>query len=1112
VIYRVLAAALLLSCVGHACADPPDWENEQVFARNRLPARASFTPFADVEQARVGERAKSPWFQTLNGDWKFHWVPKPEERPSNFHEAAFDDSAWKSIPVPSNWEMHGYGTPIYLSAGYPFKIDPPRVTSEPPKDYTSFKERNPVGFYRRTFTVPDEWKNRRVILHFAGVDSAFYVWINGQLVGYSEDSRVPAEFDITDKLEDENQIAVQVFRWSDGSYLEDQDMWRLSGIFREVFLLARPKVSIADFAVRTNLANEYRTGELVIQPEIDAPQDTDLEGWTIEAQLFDGDSPVFHEPLKHDATPIANLGYQADLLVERTPQRGQPKFGWLTGKLESPKLWTAETPSLYRLVLSLRDAGGNIVETTGTNVGFREVRIEDGKLLVNGRPVRLRGVNRHETDPTHGHAITEERMIQDIKLMKQANINAVRTSHYPNQPRWYELCDEYGLYVIDEANLETHGLRGRLTSEPTWHAAFLERAVRMAERDKNHPSVIIWSMGNESGYGPNFAAISAWLRAFDPTRPIHYEGAQGTPTDPLAVDIISRFYPRVQGEYLNPPNAEGDSSVERPENARWERLLDIAKNDPSGRPVLTSEYAHAMGNALGNLREYWDEIYSHPRLLGGFIWEWCDQGLYKHTDGGKKFIAYGGDFGDEPHHRVFCIKGIVTSERETTPKYWEVRKVYQPVKIEIKELGISQGFNPIWVRFTNRFDHQNLIEFDARWQLIRNGEAVEEGRFEPVSVPPGGMGAIESVKNPRGGRIAADRNYSFRVSIHLREDTPWAKAGHEISWEQIELTKKKNPRGESIETATLPQVKILEAAKIVAIQGKNFETVFNRQSGTLDALQYDGKDILSNEQPAGPTAQFFRAPADNDRGFGKWLALNWHNAGLASPQSRVTKFEVTQPAKNLALLDITTEHTVTQGKIVHECRWVIRGDGSIDIASKFTPSGNLPPLPRIGLVMKLASDLENFSWYGHGPHENYADRLESTPLGVCKSTVAEQAFPYVRPQETGNKEGVRWLALTNKEGRGLLVVAEDSSIAASALHFTANDLAAARHHHELVPRDGVVLSLDARQSGLGNGSCGPGVLTKYAVPIQPYSLRVSLRPLAAGIDPTQAATIRYDSP
>jgi beta-galactosidase len=1104
-----ISLAVILSLVNAttAFADPQDWENEQVFARNRLPARASFTPFADIEQARVGDYNESPYRQTLNGDWKFHWVPKPEERPTDFHQTTFDDSGWKTISVPSNWEMHGYGTPIYLSAGYPFKIDPPRVTSEPPKEYTTFKERNPVGSYRRTFTLPTNWKDRRVILHFAGVDSAFYVWINGQSVGYSEDSRVPAEFDITDKLVDgENQIAVQVFRWSDGSYLEDQDMWRLSGIFREVFLLARPKVSIADFAVRTNLSNEYRTGELVIHPEIDTPQDANLEGWTIEAQLFDGDKPIFAEPLKHDAAPIANLGYKADLLVERTPQRGQPKFGWLTGKVDSPKLWTAETPNLYRLVLSLRDADGNIVETSGTNVGFREVRIMEGQFLVNGKPVRLRGVNRHETDPTHGHAITEERMIEDIKLMKQANINAVRTSHYPNQPRWYELCDEYGMYVMDEANLETHGLRGYLASEPSWHAAFLERAIRMAERDKNHPSVIIWSMGNESGYGPNFAAISAWLRAFDPTRPIHYEGAQGTPSDPATVDIISRFYPRVQGEYLNPPNSEGDSSIERPENARWERLLDIANNDPSGRPVLTSEYAHAMGNALGNMREYWDEIYSHPRLLGGFIWEWCDQGIYKKSDNGKKFIAYGGDFGDEPHHRVFCIKGVVTSERETTPKYWEVKKVYQPVKIEI-----DSPPRPLLVRVTNRFDHLNLNELDARWQLILNGKTIDEGSFESRNIPPGKSGLIDFKDSwPKPRENSADKHYSFRVSFHLHEDTPWAKAGHEIAWEQIELKGKSEPPREKVDPSTLPQFKMITAADVVAFQGENFEVVFDRKTGTLHALQYDGQMILDSNKSSGPVAQFFRAPADNDRGFGKWLALNWHNAGLDQPMSVVKPFEFKPLAMNLAQLDITTEHTVAQGKILQESRWTIRGDGSIDIDSKFTPSGNLPPLPRIGLVMKLASDLDNLSWYGHGPHENYADRLDSTPLGVWKSTVAEQAFPYIRPQETGNKEGVRWLSLTNKEGRGLLVVAEDPPIAASALHFTANDLAGATHQHELFPRDEVILSLDARQCGLGNGSCGPGVLTKYAVPIEPYSLHVSLRPLATGEEPTKAATLRYN--
>jgi beta-galactosidase len=1079
-------------------ADPPDWENEQVMARNRLPARASFTPFADVEQARLGQQNQSPRYQTLNGAWKFHWVPQPDERPKDFYKSNFDDSSWKTIPVPSNWEMQGYGTPIYVSAGYPFKIDLPRVTSEPPQEFTAFKERNPVGSYRRTFEIPDAWRKRRTILHFAGVDSAFNVWVNGQFVGYSEDSRTPSEFDITDKLvAGKNLIAVEVFRWSDGSYLEDQDMWRLSGIFRDVYLLSRPEVSIADFAVRTELDDDYNNAELLIEPELSITGDHFLEGWTLEAQLFDGDQPVFAKPLSADAPKIANPSYKAELLVERTPQRGQPKFGWLTAKVESPKLWTAETPNLYRLVLTLRDSDGNVIETTGTNVGFRDVKIRAGQLLVNGQPVRLRGVNRHEHDPTVGHAISESRMIKDIKLMKQANINAVRTAHYPNNPRWYELCDEYGLYVMDEANIETHGLRGQLASEPTWHAAFLERAVRMAERDKNHPSVILWSLGNESGYGPNFAAISAWLRAFDPTRPIHYEGAQDTPTDPNTVDIISRFYPRVQGEYLNPPDAKGDAESERAENARWERLLDLAKNDPSGRPILASEYAHAMGNSLGNLCEYWDEIYSHPRLLGGFIWEWCDQGLYKTNEDGQKFIAYGGDFGDFPHHRVFCIKGIVTSERETTPKFWEVKKVYQPVLIEA-DSPIADGKT---IRVTNRHSHLSLSEFDIHWQLLCDGEVAEQGTLPPIDVPAGKQGTLSLEQIPID--VNSEGVCSLRISFQTRNDAPWAKAGHEIAWDQFPVATKSSPK--IVKQATLPLLTVKDSDDLVKITGKDFAAQFSRRLGTLTSLKYYGTELLATRQePAGPVTQFFRAPADNDRGFGNWLARNWQEAGLADPERTVESFKVKQLADNLIEIKSVIKNAVVHGSITQTATWLIRGDGSLDLASEFLPDGDLPPLPRIGIVLKLAGSFDQLSWYGHGPHENYSDRLESSPLGIYHSTVNEQAFPYPRPQETGNKEEVRWLALRNSRGSGLLVMAEGEPFAASALRFTAQDLAAATHNHELNPRDEIILSLDARHCGLGNGSCGPGVLTKYAVPVQTYSLHVGFRP----VDPDSSLNIQ----
>lgn len=1093
----------IFACLSWAAAfaGPPDWENEQVNARNRLPPRASFIPFVDIEQARVGDIHQSPRYHSLNGPWRFSWAPRPQDRPRSFYDPALNDSAWDTIPVPANWEMHGYGTPIYVSAGYPFKIDPPRVTSDPPEGYTAHQERNPVGSYRRTFEVPADWRDQRIILHFAGVESAFYVWVNGHLIGYSEDSRSPAEFDITDQLVDgTNHLAVEVFRWCDGSYLEDQDMWRLSGIYRDVYLLARPGVSLRDFAVRTELDDQYEDAQLLIEPDIAVTGISSLEGWTVEAHLFDGDRPVLEKPLREDAAPIANLDYKADLLVERTPQRGQPKFGWLVTAVKSPKLWTAETPHLYRLVLALRNGSGEIVEAVGCDVGFREVAMADGEMLINGKPVKFRGVNRHEHDPILGHTMTEARMVEDIRLMKQANINAVRAAHYPNHPRWYELCDQYGLYVIDEANIETHGLRGRLASDPAWQGAFLERATRMAVRDKNHPSVICWSLGNESGYGPNFAAISAWLREFDPTRPIHYEGAQDSPTDPDTVDIISRFYPRVQQEYLNPPNSQGDDNVERAENARWERLLEIAKNNPSGRPVLASEYAHAMGNAIGNLSEYWAEIYSHPRLLGGFIWEWADQGIYQYTDDGTRWTAYGGDFGDKPNLKAFCLDGVVLSDRSLTPKYWEVKKVYQPVQIE----PIDTSTQNATVRITNRHAHLNLSQFELRWQLIASGEPIAQEVLDSLNLAPGQSTRINIPLN-RTGSIRPGHDVSLRVSFHTSEHAPWAAAGYEIAWEQFALPNPHKPRA-VIRRSDPPAVNLSENQGSVSIGGQNFLVKFSRQHGTLVSLRYREQEMLATmAQHPGPVVQFFRAPTDNDRGFGNWLARNWQDAGLANPRISLESFEATQPLPHEARVTIVTNHNTAVGKVEHTADWTIRGDGSIHLENRFVPTDDLPPLPRIGVVMKLAPDLAQFSWHGHGPHESYPDRLESTPLGVWHGTVSEQAFPYPRPQETGNHEGVRWLALRNEKHHGMLIVAQNGPFAASALHFTAQDLAAATHQHELKPRDEVVLSLDARHGGLGNSSCGPGVLAKYAVPVQTYWLQVSMHPLTPQDDPATLA-------
>ena len=1075
---------------GYTNEEPADWENEQVIAINREPARATFVPFATAAQALAGSKEESRYVRSLSGDWKFHWVPRPEQRPMEFFRTDYDDSAWATIPVPGNWERHGYGTPIYVSAGYPFKIDPPRVMGQPKADYTTFTERNPVGSYRHSFDVPSAWDGRRVFIHFGGVQGAYYLWANDKRVGYSQGSMSPSEFEITDYVQPgRNQLAVEVYRFSDGSYLEDQDTWRLSGIFRDVHLYSTAAVRIADFAVRTDLDSAYRDATLLIKPEINALANVETSGWVVRAELFDdaGDR-VGHAPLEADVTTILNRDRVFAVMNDRTPQRGPAKFAWMAATIQAPLQWTAETPHLYTLVLTLHDADGATVEAVSTRIGFREIEIRDGQFLVNGTPIRFRGVNRHETDPADGRAISYERMVQDITLMKRANMNAVRTAHYPNDPRWYDLCDRYGLYVVDEADLETHGVRGELASDPRWHAAFLDRGIRLAERDKNHPSVVLWSLGNESGYGPNIAAMSAWIKDFDPTRPIHYEGAQGSPRDPLTVDMISRFYPRTMLEYLNPGIPPG-SDEERAENARWERLLEKTRIPGEARPVLTSEYVHAMGNAIGNLAEYWQEIYSHPRMLGGFIWEWVDQGLYQTAEDGTRFIGFGGDFGDEPNHGVFSINGVVTAERDLYPKYWEVKKVYEPLLIEPRNMRPGT----VQVRFTNRHHHSNLTAFEARWQVVSNGSVLQQGVLDPLNIDPGDDADIAvpvaSIDAPTPGT-----DYWLRLSLHLREETQWAPAGHEIAFEQLQL----DVATPAVAARPLPADVTLtidrQPDQVIVYGPDRFTAAFSTASGALTKVDFGFGNVLASSlgEIAGPQLQAWRAPVDNDRAFGTWMAREWREAGMESMTRRLSSFVVSQPSANLVRVETKAVTEARTGSILHTAIYQIRGDKVIDVDNTFTPTGKLPPLARIGVKLHIAPGFENFQWYGHGPHENYNDRKTSAPVGLWSSTVSEQFVPYVRPQHTGNKEGVRWLSLTNSVGHGLLVVADGEPMAASALHFSEHDLFAKRHTHELTRREETVLSLDARMSGLGNSSAGPGVLEKYSVPAETYTLRFRL--------------------
>ena len=1056
-----------------------DWENHHVLQINREPARAAFTPF----HAQKGDCSIC-----LDGTWKFRWTPVPDERIVEFYQTDFNDKDWVGFPVPANWEVNGYGTPIYVSAGYPFKIDPPRVMGEPKVDYTTYKERNPVGQYRRSFQLPAGWEARgQTFLRFEGVMSAFYVWINGERVGYSQGSMEPSEFNITNYLRaGENQIALEVYRYSDGSYLEDQDFWRFGGIHRSIHLLHTPDIRIRDYAVRTlPVSTDYQDFILQIDPQFSVYRGMTGKGTTLQGVLKDASGREI-ATLKGDVEDILDLEHKAGRMNEWYPQRGPRKLGRMSATIKSPKRWTAETPYLYKLHLTLLTAEGEVIEQVEQSVGFRSVEIRNGQLLVNGAPVRFRGVNRHEHDPRTARVMSEERMLQDILLMKQANINAVRTSHYPNVSRWYELCDSLGLYVMDEADIEEHGLRGILASTPDWHAAFLDRAVRMAERDKNHPSIVMWSMGNESGYGPNFAAISAWLHDFDPTRPVHYEGAQGAggEPDPKTVDVISRFYTRVKQEYLNPGIAEGEDK-ERAENARWERLLEIAERTNDNRPVMTSEYAHSMGNALGNFKEYWDEIYSNPRMLGGFIWDWVDQGIYKTLPDGRIMVAYGGDFGDKPNLKAFCFNGLLMSDRETTPKYWEVKKVYSPV-----ELRVESGE----LRVTNRNHHTDLSQYRCLWTLSIDGKQKDQGEITLPEVAPGESETIPLPVSIAGKKASAKAASDLRLTISfiLKRDALWAKAGHEVAWEQFciqegaLLSSKLENRG---------RLKVRADEEHLSISGSGFSIQWEKNAtGSLTSLTYHGKEMLAHpaDFPLQPITQAFRAPTDNDKSFGNWLAKDWSLHQMDNPRISLDSFKHEVREDGAVIVRVQTRNRYKEGAIVTTSLYTILSDGTIDLKTTFQPQGILPELPRLGIAFCLSSDYNTFIWQGRGPQDNYPDRKTSAAVGLWKGSVADQYMHYPRPQDSGNKEEVRLLMLTDRHGKGIRVDAVEDVFSASALHYTAQDLYKETHDCNLKPRPEVILSLDAAVLGLGNSSCGPGVLKKYAIDKKEHTLHIRI--------------------
>ena len=1035
---RITFFLLMLISLGLSAQN--DWENEQVIGRNKMPARATSYSFPSEELALKGDRTQAR-FLSLNGEWLFHFEADSKNRPLDFYSGENKVAGWDKIEVPSCWEMKGYGTPIYTNSTYPFPNRPPFITRT-----------NPVGSYFRTFEVPADWDGKQIILHFGGVSSAFYVWVNGQMVGYSEDSCLPAEFDITEKVQQgANTVAVQVFRWSDGSYLEDQDHWRMSGIQREVMLLAQPRVALNDFFVRTKFDENLEDALLQIRPKVTMKDSINIEGWTVEAMLYSPtDKPKFVQPLKIDLSKI---------VYEEYPQRDNVKFALLESKVESPQKWSAELPVLYTLVLSLKDNKGNIQESRSCKVGFRDIRIQDGVFLVNGKPVKLYGVNRHEHSETGGKTVTRDDMLKDVLLMKQHNLNAVRTCHYPNDPYFYELCDKYGLYVMDEANIETHHASGYLTNQPQWHFAYADRVIRMVERDKNHPCIFSWSLGNESGTGPNHAAAAGWVKDFDPTRPIHYEGAQGDPNhkdykaygspeyrknpylanpdDTWYVDMVSRMYPTI------------------------DQLKGLSESPYIKRPIVMCEYAHSMGNSTGNLMEYWNVIHSKKNLMGGFIWDWIDQGISRTDDKGRKWWAYGGDYGDQPNDANFCINGLISPDRTTKAATEECKYVFQPVVIEPYDQDKMQ------FRMKNRFFFKNLNEFSIIWTLMENGKPLKSKSLGVFSVLPGESRLF-------------DVNYDLskttgevwlKISIQLAKDELWAKRGYEIAKEQF-LVKEAKPT-QPAQSKIAVQV-FEDSEKTLVVGAKDFKVTVDKTTGYIIKYQFQGKDLLISALKP----NFWRALTDNDAR--AWDVLK-NLSDWPTITSSLKPVQVKVLDEGLSKL-VVTDLAGNDG-LKLQLSYKISGDGAIDVNYHVKIGEKQSEPLRIGLTTAFSNNLQTMSFFGKGPYENYSDRCHAAEVNIYSGKVEDFCFKYVRPQENGNHTQVRWLALRNATGTGLMVIGKQP-LNTSVWPYTADTLIKAAHINDLEPAGLYTVNIDLGQAGVG----GNDTWSWRGIPLPEYHL------------------------
>jgi beta-galactosidase len=1081
--------------------EPRDWENPEVFNINREDPHASLISFNDEQSALEAVKANSPNYKSLDGIWKFNYVKTPDQRPYWFFKDDYDTRDWKDIEVPSNWQMKGYDVPVYANITYPFwtyedvfnsqgsKLN--EMNSQPldkgmkaPVPGTIYKYKkvppaiphdwNPVGSYKRNFTVPSGWDNKEVFLQFGAVSSAFYVSVNEKLVGYSEDSKMPAEFNITKYLKSgKNTLSVEVYRWSDGSYLEDQDFWRLSGIQRTVFLHARPKTFIRDFFAVGDLVRNYTDGVLKVDVSLKGAL-ADNNEYVVDASLFDGTKKLFTESKD----------------VKMSEDKASVSF---SKNIQGVKKWSAEKPNLYSLILSLKDKSGSVVESVSARIGFRKVEIVNSQLLVNGVAIRIKGVNMHEHNDITGHVIDEATVMKDIRMMKSNNINAMRTCHYPQQEFWYEMCDKYGLYLIDEADIESHGIGydkdKTLADKPEWKAAHLDRMQRMLERDKNHPSIIIWSMGNEAGDGHNFLSGYKWMKTRDVTRPVQYERAEkSTNTPERHTDIWGNMY------------------------APIEEIEAYAKDPKNDRPMIMVEYAHAMGNSTGNLQDYWDVIERYPKLQGGFIWDWVDQGFLKTNESGEKYWTYGGDYGEEgiTSDGNFNINGLVWPDRTPHPGLYEVNKVYQYIGFEPVDLAKGS------IRIKNKYDFTNLSEFNFEWEVVSDGKVVQSGKLLIPDLKP----KAEMITDLPLRKIDPAEGTEYFLNIRASRSDAWnyVPEDHVYATAQFKLPEEGKPVMPKDDNHAILQTKTYE--KKLEVSGVDMKITFDLGNGRMTSFNYKGKEILKK----GPEPDFWRPPTDNDYGYDMDKLLGvWKKAG---ERTIITKANISQPELGKVLVTFNYDIPDAGGKKIggYATIFTVFGSADVVIKNQFSKlSDNVPEIPRMGMQMQLPETFTNLKWFGRGPHENYADRKTSADVGLYESTVADQYTPYIRPQENGYRTDTRWLTLTDDNGNGILVsgdplfcfaalnnIHDDFESPGKLSQYRKDAKTANTHTIDVKPRDLVNLNVDLSQMGVGgDNSWGALIHPKYRLLDKKYEYTFRIRPVIKEDDILKLAKERF---